>query len=170
MAGLFAAKSTSALSISSITSFVAHRTAHEADARFAAGDLEADVAHDGCHDHIPAQPSFALKLPRAHQQDGVAVDHVATVVHEDRTVAVAIERHAHVTPAFDNGARKPLGMRRSTILVDISSIGLIADDEGVDAQTREELGRYYRRGAIRTIDGELEIAASSDASGKTARK
>ncbi len=64
---------------------------------------------------LPLQPAFALQLARAHQQDGVAVDDLAAVVDEDGAVAVAVERHAHLAAALDDGAREPLGMRRSAV-------------------------------------------------------
>jgi hypothetical protein len=35
----------------------------------------------------------------AHQQHGIPVDHAAVGVDEDRAIAVAVEGHAHGTPA-----------------------------------------------------------------------
>ncbi len=158
MARLLAAQRDAALDHLLHHVLVADRTPHEADTRLAARDLEADVAHHGRHDRVAAQPTLALQLARTHQQDGVAVDDLAAVVHEDGAVAVAIEGHAHVAAAFDDGAREPLGMRRSAVAVDVASVGLVRDDDGIEAEAREEPGRHKARRAVGAIDGELEIA------------
>jgi hypothetical protein len=44
-------------------------------------------------------------MPCAHQQHGVAIDDTTLGVDEDRTVTVAVERHAHAAARFPNGAR-----------------------------------------------------------------
>ena len=69
-------------------------------------ELETDVAHHGRDDRVALQPPFALQLAAAHQQHRVAVDDAAAMVDEDRAIAVAVERDAHLAAALDDGARQ----------------------------------------------------------------
>ena len=69
-------------------------------------ELEPDVAHHRRDDGVALQPPLALQLPAAHQQHRVAVDDLAAMVDEDRAIAVAVERHAHLAAALDDRARR----------------------------------------------------------------
>ncbi len=140
---------------------VADRAAHHGDARLAVRDLQADVAHDGGDHRVSAQPAFALKLPRAHQQHGVAVDDRTAMVHENRPIAVAVERDAHLTAPIHDRFRKTLGVRRPTLQVDVASVGLVRNDDRVEPQSGQQLGGNDRRRAVRAVDGERHAAERS---------
>ena len=90
-------------SISSITYLSPTDGADQLDAERLQRQLEADVAHHRRDDGVALQPPFALQLPAAHQQHGVAVDDLPAMIDEDRAVAVAVERDAHPASA----ARRP---------------------------------------------------------------
>ena len=105
---------------------VADRAAHQLDAAVAQRDLEADVAHHGRDDGVGSEAPFALQLPGAHQQHGIAVDDAALVIDEDRAVAVAVERDAHLAAALDHGAGKRFGMRGAALEIDVAAVGRAA--------------------------------------------
>ena len=85
---------------------VAHRAAHEPDARLAQRDLEADVAHDGGDDRPVLQPARGVQVAGSQQHDRVAVDDPPAFVGEDRAVAIAVERDAEPAAGLDHRARQ----------------------------------------------------------------
>ena len=136
---------------------VADRRAHQLDARAACSAssspmLLITVATIA----LALQPPFGLQLPAAHQQHGVAVDDLPAVIDEDRAIAVAVERHAHLAAALDHRPRQQLGMRRPALQVDVAAVGLIADHLDVEAHAAEQRRRHRRRRAVRAVDGQLE--------------
>ena len=136
--------------------FVADGAAYQSDPERAERQLEPDVAHDRGHDRVALEPPFALQLPAAHQQHGVAIHDFPVVIDEDRAIAVAVERDAHPASMLDDRAREPLRMGRAAAQVDVAAIGLIADHLDVEAEAAEEGRGDRRRGAVRAVDRELE--------------
>ena len=82
---------------------VADRRPDHLDAAFAQSDLESDIAHHRGDDGVAFQPALRLEIPRAHQQDRIAVDDPASRVREDRSIAVTVERDAHPASAVTHG-------------------------------------------------------------------
>ena len=66
------------------------------------------MSHLTCED-------VALQLTAAHQEHRVAVHHGAGVIHEDRAIAVAVERDAQGAAARDDGLREPLQIGRAHV-------------------------------------------------------
>ena len=135
---------------------VANRTAHETDAELPQCDLETDVAHHRRDDGIALQSAFTLQLAAAHQQDSVAVDDATAMVHENRAIAVAVERDAHLATVLDDSTRERLGMSRPGVEVDVASVRLVADEEGVETEAAEQFRRHRRRRAVRAVDDQRE--------------
>ena len=135
---------------------VADRAAHEIDSERLQRELETDVAHHGGDDGVAFQASFALQLSAAHQQHRVAVDDLTAMVDEDRAIAVAVERDAHLAAALRHRAREPLRMRRSAAEIDVAAVRFVADDDRLDAEAREQPRRHRRRRAVRAVDRQHE--------------
>ena len=70
---------------------------------------------------LPLSAPFDLHLPGAHQQHRVAVDDRPVRVDEDRAVAIAVERDTDRAVPRDHAGER-LGMRRSTIEVDVPTV------------------------------------------------
>ena len=118
------------LSISSITYLSPTAHAHQLDAERLQRELEADVAHHGRDDRVALQPAFALQLPAAHQQHGVAVDDLRRGDRRrSRDRRRRRTRRPCWQPLLDDRPRQQLGMRRSAVQVDVAAVGLIADDD-----------------------------------------
>ena len=158
-------------SISSITYLSPTGAAHQLDARLAQRELEADVAHHGRDDRVALAAGPSRCSWRAHISSTASPSTIAAaVVDEDRAIAVAVERDAHVAAALDDGPREPLGMRRAAVEVDVAAVRLVADDDGLEAEAANSRGATVRRRAVGAVDGELETARARDASGSTARR
>jgi hypothetical protein len=94
-------------------------------------------------------------LPPADQQHGIAVDHPAQMIDENRTIAIAIEGHAHLRADGGDRFRQALRMRRPTVQVDVAPIRIVADDGDVEAEAAEQRRTHSRRRAVRTVDDHL---------------
>src|SRR5262245_27976615 len=108
MTRLFAAKRQIALEHLLHDVLVPDRTPHKLDPASPERDFKADIAHHGRDDRLSFQTAFRLKLTRAHEQHGIAIDDAPVVVGEDGTVAVAIERNAHLAASLHNRGRYSL--------------------------------------------------------------
>ena len=143
-------------SISSITylSPTAQRT--RSMPRVAQRELETDVAHHGRDDRVALQPPFALQLARAHQQHRVAVDDPAAMIDEDRAIAVAVERDAHLAAALDDRPRERArdASTRSRRLM-LRPSGSVADDDRLEAR-----GSRTTRGATVVVAPLAQSTAS----------
>src|ERR1700753_247964 len=60
------------------------------------GLIEAHVAHDGGDEGSMREPPVLQHACRAEGHDGVAVDDLPALVHDDDAIRVAVERDAHV--------------------------------------------------------------------------
>ena len=112
-------------SIASITYLSPTDVPHDVDTGIPQRDLEADVAHHGRHDGIAGKASFALHLTRAHQQHRVAVHDVAALVDEDRAIAVAVKRDAHLALLLQHHLLQRLRMRGTAVQVDVAAVWLM---------------------------------------------
>src|SRR5439155_8731825 len=101
------------------------------------------------------EPALALQLTGAHQQHRVTVDDVPPVIDEDRAVAVPIKGDSHLTVVRHDGLGQLLGVRRSTIQIDITTVGLVREYDRIESETGEERRRHGSGGAIRAVEGEL---------------
>ena len=131
---------------------VAHARADEANAKVAQGEFETDVAHHGRDHRLAREPLFVLELAGAEQEDGVAVDDLAAMVHENRAVAIPVERDAQLPALLDDGAGKHFGVRRAAAEIDVAAIGPVADHGRVETQSPKETGCHGCGGAVRTVD------------------
>ena len=146
---------------------VADRTADELDAEAAQRNLEADVAHDRRHDRVAAQAAFRLQLPRADQQDRVAVDDPAPVIDEDRAIAVAVERHAQPVARRDTTA----STRRSGCVEPQSRLMLRPSGSQPSHVTSNPSSpnsarRHGRRRAVGAVDRRCGPARAAEGSGR----
>ena len=130
---------------------VADLRAYEADAALGERDLEADVAHHGGHDGVALQASVRLQPPRAHQHDGVAVDHAPTFVHEDRAIAVAVEGDAEPEASVDDSSDQLVRVCGSAVEVDVPPIGSVADERYVEPELTKQTRGHTGRRAVGAI-------------------
>ena len=70
---------------------VAHGRAQHANAAALERGFKAHVGHGGGDDQIAGQHAAGLQVARGHEQDGVAVDHVAFGAGQHAAVGVAVE-------------------------------------------------------------------------------
>src|SRR5262245_6691396 len=139
---------------------VADAATYEADAEPPQRDLEANVAHHRSDERVALQPAFALHLPAAHQEHGVAIHDASLMIDKDSAVAVAVERHTHLAAAFDDRSRKPFRMGGTAIEVDVSAIRTIADEPRRQPETLEQPPRNRRCRAVRAVNGDGEALES----------
>ena len=75
---------------------VAHRAPEELQAVGGESALEAEVAHHRGHDAAAGESVRGPEMARPDEQDVVAVEHGARLVHQHHAVGVAVEGEAGV--------------------------------------------------------------------------
>ena len=120
---------------------------------------------------LPLSRPSRCSWRRAHQQHRVAVDDAAPMIDENRAVAVAVERDAMP----DIRVRRPVRASTSGCVdpqsqVDVAAIRLVADDDGVEPEAREQRARHRRRRAVGAIDCQPDSPRRVRAPPETPRK
>ena len=98
-------------------------------------DLEADVAHYGCHNCRVSEFAVALQKIRHYPQRGVAIDDLAAFIDKQCTVSVAIKSHAEIRTCCDDLSLQMFEMQRTAILIDISPVRLVVNGDDIGPDT-----------------------------------
>ena len=85
----------------------------------------------------PRRRPSCLHLFGAHQHHVIAVEHSTGGVHENGTIAVAIEGDAKAMPPASHDIRKTFRMSRADPFVDVAAVGLAANDGDLEAKLAE---------------------------------
>ena len=152
MARLLAAEVVAALAHRLDDIAVADRRAHERAADRLEGALETEVAHDR-RDHRRLREGLLLvHRPGAEPHQRVAVEDLAPLVDHDHAVGVAVEGDADVGPQLADLGRRPLGMQRAALVVDVAPVRLAAELEDLGAELAEHRRADAVAGAVRAVD------------------
>ena len=140
---------------------VAHRRAQHADAAALERGFEAHVGHGGGDDQIACQHAARLQVARGHQQDGVAVDHVALRAGQHAAVGVAVKSQANICAARScTSCGDEFGMQRPAVGIDVAAVGRDVEqgDLGVaiGIEAAKELRRDGGGGAVGAIGHDLQ--------------
>ena len=107
------------------------------------------------------QHAARFQVARRHQQNGVAVDHVALRAGQHAAVGVAVESDAQIRAARLHFAGHVLRMQRAAVGVDVAAVGRDVEQGDVVApvaiQTPEELRRNGRGRAVGAIGHDLQV-------------
>ena len=123
-------------------------------------ELEADVAHHGRDDRVAlaAGPRAAAGAPHISSTASPSTI-AAAVIDEDRAVAVAVERHAHLAAALDDRrapAARDASIRSRRLMLRPS--GWLPMTTVSKPRLANSSGATRRRRAVGAVDGELEAA------------
>ena len=136
---------------------VAHFGAAEFDLELRQGQLHRHIGHHGA-DYAANQRTSFMTGAGNHINQRIAVVHFALFVHHHQAVAVAIERNAVVGLVLQHGGLQGFGVGGAAFVVDIETVGLVADFDHVCAQLVEHFGRHVITGAVGSVHHQLQPA------------
>ena len=108
-----------------------------ADALLIKGLIQAKVGHDRGNDGIGQQLATLLHVAAVDIQNMVASDDIALFIHTQATISIAIIGKTDVQPLLYHELLQALNVSRSSIVIDIRTVGLCIDDVGVSTQRIE---------------------------------
>ncbi len=130
---------------------VAHVGTQQLHAQLLEGQFQPEVGHARAH-HLALEPVGLLEArARDDVENAVTIDDAALVIHHDETVTITVEGDSQVGAMLQHRLLQGLGMGGTDALVDIETVGLVADDDDVGAQLVEDVGRDVIGGAIGAI-------------------
>ena len=130
------------------------------DSRFAHGDVQTEVAHDGRDQHVVDESAAGMQCGGQNGHDRVAVDQLSGRVDCEASVGVAVERDAEVGAVFQNGRLQLLHVRRAAVGVDVDAVGFGVDGGDGGTSTGEHLRTHLCRSTIRAVDDDVESVES----------
>ena len=90
------------------------------------------------------------------EEDVIAVEYRARLVHQQRPVGVPVEGEATIRTALEDRVRETLGSSRATAGVDILAVGLGRDRRNTSAETIEQRSGEGRSGAVCRVHDDME--------------
>ena len=136
---------------------VAHFGAAEFDFKLCQGQLHRHIGHHCAH-YAAHQKAGFMAGAGNHVNQRIAVVHFALLVHHHQAVAVAIECNAVVGFVLQHGGLQGFGVGGAAFVVDIETVGLIADFDYVCTQLVEHFGRHVITGAVGGVHHQFQPA------------
>src|SRR5699024_5219148 len=120
--GLFAAQNVTAAAHVPGPMAVPDRRPHDVDAGRLQGQSEAQITHDGRHDHVAGQAPLRLRRHRQDRQNLVTVDNLPGRVDGQTAVRVPVEGKAGVGAVRHNSTLQIVEVRRAAMIVDVDAV------------------------------------------------
>ena len=114
--------------------------------------VQAQIAHHGCHQGVVGQFAGLLHRQRQDHHDRVTVDDLAGGIDRQAPVGVAVVRQTQVGTVGDHRRSHRIQVCRPAAVVDVETVGfgVDGDDVGAGRAVGPRCGR--RRGAVRAVD------------------
>ena len=156
MARLLAAQAVAALAHLSVHVAVAYAAGHGAQAGKLQRLDQAKVAGDGRHHGTARKTTMLVQVHAAHIQNLIAVDHAAALIHGQATIGIAVVGKAHVQALLHHVALQALHVRRSTVDVNVETIGRGVNYAHVGAERVEHRLGHRGRRAVGAVQANLD--------------
>ena len=137
MAALLTADAAAVLGHILVDILVTHGSLGVADALLVKGLVQTKVGHDRGNDGIGQQFATLLHVAAVDVQDMVASDDITLFIHTQATISIAVIGKTDVQPLLYHELLQALDMSRTSIVVDVQTVGLCIDDVGVRSQSIE---------------------------------
>ena len=142
---------------------VAHSGLGVADPLLIKSLIQAKVGHDRGNDGIGQQLATLLHVAAVDVQNMVASDDIALFIHTQATVSIAVIGKTDVQSLLYHELLQALNVSRSSIVVDIRTVGLCIDDVGIGSQSIKHRLSNIPAGAVGTIQTDLHALEGIDA-------
>ena len=116
---------------------VAHSSLGIANTLFIECFVQTKVGHDRGNDCIGQQLAALLHVAAVDVQDMVASDHITLFIHTQATISIAVIGKTNIQTLLYHELLQALNVSRSSIVIDIRTVGLCIDDVGVSTQRIE---------------------------------
>ena len=137
MPGLLTAQTAVVLRHVLVDVLVAHSGLCIADALLIKRLVQTKVGHDRGNDGIGQQLATLLHVATIDVQNVVASDDITLLVHAQATVSITVIGETNVQALLHHELLQALNVSRSSIVIDIRTVGLCIDDVGVSTQRIE---------------------------------
>ncbi len=155
VAGLLAADEVAVLLHVLVDVAVAHGGLFIGDAQAVQGLIETEVGHDGGDHGVGGELAVLLHILGHDIHDLIAVDHLATLVHGQAAVGVAIEGEAHVHVVLPDVLLEALDVGGAAAGIDVDAVGLGVDDAGLGTQGVEHGAADHPGAAVGAVQRHL---------------
>ena len=137
MTALFTTDTATILGHVLIDVLVAHGSLDVADALLIKGFVQTKVRHDSGDHSVCQQFATFLHIAAVDVQDVVASDDIALLIHAQATVSITVESKADIQTILHHELLQTLDMGRTSVVVDVQTVGLVVDDVGICTQSIE---------------------------------
>ena len=141
---------------------VTHCSLGVANALFIKSLIQAKVGHDRSNDGIGQQLTTLLHVAAVDVQDVVASDDITLFIHTQATVSIAIIGETDVQPLLYHELLQALDVGRTSIVVDVQTVGLCIDDIGVRPQSIEHRLSDIPGTAVGAVQANLDALEGVD--------
>jgi len=166
MAGLLAADDVAAAKHLFEDVAIADGSAGERDAFAGEDAFEAEIGHGRGDDAIAFELVLGFEMARDGQENAVTVDDFSGFADEEGAVGIAIESNAETGALVDDAFLQAIEMEGTAGGVDVAAIGRYAHGDDIGAESAEEFGAEFVRGAVGTVKDDAEtreIGSGEDA-------
>ena len=132
-----------------------------ADAQGLTGLVQAQVGHDRGDDGVAVELAGLLEVLAAEEEDVVAVDDLALLVHRQATVGVTVVGKARVEAVVHDVLLQALDMGTAAVVVDVDAVGLVVDHIDLGAQGLVDRTGDVPRGAVGAVEAHLHAVESA---------
>ena len=156
MPGLLSAEGRAVLLHSHPDFAVSHRASNDSHTLIDKGLLEAKVAHHSCDHPASGKVSVILQLAGPGEENVIAVQNRARLVHQDRPVGVPIEGQATIRTEFEDRFCESLRSSRAAIGVDVVTVWICCECRDTGAETIEQWPSEGRPGTVRRVHHDVK--------------
>src|SRR5512139_2047424 len=121
-----------------------------------ASHLKSKIAHHSANKQIVLELPLFLELLGTDDQDLIAGDFLSFLIHSNQPVTVTVKSESNICFRLDHPFLKILSMLRSTMVIDIETVGGIVDDLYVGTQLKECVRSNLVGGPICRIEDNLD--------------
>src|SRR5690606_18082685 len=135
---------------------IAHLSADEVQSKPADIPLQPEVGHHGGDDAASRQLAGGMPGTRDQGHDLIAVDHPPLLIDKLNAIRIPIEGDPDVGAMLQHRTAQRLRMRGSAVQIDVEAVRRDTQRNDLGTELPEDIRRDLVRGAMGTIDDDLQ--------------
>ena len=163
MTTLLTANTAAILSHVFVDVLVAYRSLSVANPLLIKSLVQAKIGHDRSNDGIGQQLATLLHIAAVDVQNVVTSDDITLFIHTQATVSIAVIGKTDVQSLLYHELLQTLNVGRTSIVVDVQTVGLCIDDIGISSQSIEHRLSDVPTRAVGAVQTNLDTLEGIDA-------